>query len=98
MACETHLTGDMVDSDFLPPDYTAIRDDRTASKHGVLIAHRSSIVVTQVEVLDKSCQLVVARVKVTGNPDLYVGSYYRRTNSDPTSLRTLGGKYWPYLE
>ena len=67
VACETNITPDMVDSDFLPSNYTAIRDDKCGSKgegifkHGVFIAHRNNLVVSEVAVIDKTTECVLAR-------------------------------------
>ena len=76
VACETNITPDMVDGDFLPSNYTAIRDDKCGSKgegifkHGVFIAHRNNLVVSEVAVIDKTTEFVLARLQIAGNPDL----------------------------
>ena len=102
---ETELTKDRVDSDFLPPGYLAIRLDKGKHRRGVLIAHREELVITEVPLPDKSSEFVLAKLEVQGNPDLYIGSFYRHTNTDKKSLNTLyenvsqihGGKKLPNI-
>ena len=89
IANESEITPEIVDSDFLPSNYTAIRDDKCPTKHGVFVAFRNSLIVTQVEIVNRTCEFVLARLQVLGNPDLYIGSFYRHTNSDPNSLHSL---------
>ena len=102
---ETELTKDRVDSDFLPPKYLAIRLDKGKDRRGVFIAHREDLVITEVNVPDKSAEFVLAKLEVSGNPDLYIASFYRHTNADKKSLNTLydnisqihGGKKLPNI-
>ena len=95
VACETNIMPDMVDSDFLPNNYTATRDDKCGSKgkgifkHGIFIAHRNNLVVSEVAVIDKTSEFVLARLQIAGNSDLYLGSFYRHTKPDPISLKVL---------
>ena len=89
IANETCISSDFVDDDILPSNYTSIRDDKCATKHGVLIAHKTNLIVSQVDLIDKTSEFVLARLQVVGNPDLYIGSFYQHTNSDPSSLKTL---------
>ena len=44
---------------------------------------------SKIEVIEKTCELVLAKLQVLGRKDLYVGSFYRHTNSDPASIRAL---------
>ena len=89
MACETNLTANEVDSVFLPDGYSAFQDDKCSAKHGVLIAYKQNLIMSKIEVSEKTCGLVLAKLQVLGRPDLYVGSFYRHTNSDPASIRAL---------
>ena len=90
IATETCITSDFVDDYILPSNYTSIRDDKCATKHGVFIAHKTNLIVSQVDLIDKkTSEFVLARLQVVGHPDLYIGSFYRHTNSDPSSLKTL---------
>ena len=88
-AQETNLTKDIVDSDFLPPKYVAIRHDKGKGKHGVFVAFREELVVNEVELPNQEGELVLAKVEVSGGPDIYVGSFYRHTNSDKKGLKSL---------
>ena len=88
---ESELTNERVDSDFLPPGYSALRLDKTAHRHGVFVAFRDELVVTQVPINNKDpkCEFVLAKLEIVGKPDLYIGSFYRHTNSDSSSLKSL---------
>ena len=88
---ESELTNERVDSDFLPPGYQALRLDKSSHRHGVFVAFRDELVVTQVPInnRDPKCEFVLAKLEVVGKPDLYIGSFYRHTNSDPSSLKSL---------
>ena len=105
IGCESELTKDRVDSDFLPPKYLAIRLDKGKDRRGVFIAHREDLVITEVKVNDTSAEFVLAKLEVNGNPDLYIASFYRHTNADKKSLNTLydnisqihGGKKLPNI-
>ena len=101
VACETNLTANEVDSDFLPDGYSAFRHDKCSTKHGVLIAYKQNLIMSKIEVIEKTCELVLAKLQVLGRPDLNVGSFYCHTNSDPASIRALSenllaimGKEW----
>ena len=89
IACETEITKDTVDEDILPPKYESIRDDKCDKKHGVLIAYKTDLVVEAVELIDKTSEFVLAKLQVENGPDLYLGSFYRHTNMDPSSLNSL---------
>ena len=38
---------------------------------------------------DPNCEFVLTKLAVVGKPDLYIGSYYRHTNADTRSLKSL---------
>ena len=105
IGCESELTKERVDSDFLPPKYLAIRLDKGKDRRGVFIAHREELVITEVKVHDTSAEFVLAKLEVNGNPDLYIAAFYRHTNADKKSLNTLydnisqihGGKKLPNI-
>ena len=78
-----------VDSDFLPSGYLAFRDDKCKTKHGVLIAYRKGLIMSNVNIKDRSCELVLAKLQVVGKPDLYAGFFYQHTNSDTASTQAL---------
>ena len=88
---ESQLTSERVDSDFLPPGYQALRLDKSAHRHGVFVAFRDELIVTQVPINNKDpkCEFVLTKLEIVGKPDLYIGSFYRHTNSDSSSLKSL---------
>ena len=67
----------------------------------------AELVVTPVPLkkADKTLEFVLAKLEVIGKPDLYIGSFYRPTNADPSSLKSLyenlveitGGRKLPNL-
>lgn len=79
---ESELTSERVDSDFLPPGYQAHRLDKNTNRHGVFVAFRYELIVTPVPLKnpDPNCEFVLTKLEVIGHPDLYIGSFYRRTN------------------
>ena len=93
LASETYLDSDIADAHFLPDDYVSIRSDggkKIEGKHGVLIAHRANLLISEVKVVNRECEIVTARMQCVGSPDLFIASYYRHCDSDPTSLHALG--------
>ena len=86
---ETYLPSTAVDSDFLPSGYNSIRDPYCLGKRGVLIAHKANLIMSKIDLPDNTCELVLARLKLVGKPDIIVGSFYRHCNSHTNSLRSL---------
>ena len=44
---------------------------------------------SNVNIKDRSCELVLAKLQVVGKPDFYVGSFYQHKNLDTASTQTL---------
>ena len=47
---------------------------------------------TEAEVVENICELVLAKLKVIGKLDFFLGLFYRHTNKDPSSMITLCDK------
>ena len=58
------------DSDFPPDNYVAIRDDQCGRKgsrvvkHGILVAHKKNLIVSEVKLLDKTSEFLLACLQV----------------------------------
>ena len=52
-------------------------------------AYKSDLDLIEIPLVVKSCELVLARLKVEHKPDLFFGSFYRHTNTDPSSIKAL---------
>ena len=89
IASETCISSDFVDDDILPFNFMSVHDDKCATKHGVLIAHKTNLIVSQADLINKTSEFVPTRLQVVGNSDVYIGSFCQHTNSDPSSLKTL---------
>ena len=44
---------------------------------------------SNVNIKDRSCELILAKLQVVGKPDFYVGSFYQHKNLDTASTQTL---------
>ena len=76
--CETKLDASVNFSEFLPKNYSGhLRKDRTYWGGGVLIALKTHYVVDEVELVNIDCEVVWAKIALTGSPPLYIASFYR---------------------
>ena len=86
---ETWLDSNIKNSEIFPSWYKLHRKDRTANGGGVLIAVKEEYNSEDVPELDTSCVIIWARIKLIGNGNVYVCSYYRRDVSDEESIEEL---------
>ena len=86
---ETWLDSNIKDSEIFPSGYKLHRKDRTTNGGGVLIAIKEEYNSEDVPELDTSCEIIWARIKLIGNGNVYVCSYYRRDVSDEKSIEEL---------
>ncbi len=54
-----------------------------------MIIHRSDFIATEVPLVNQDCELVIVKLHIVGKPTLYIGSFYRHTNSNTNSLLAL---------
>ena len=86
---ETWLDSNIKDSEIFPNGYKPHRKDRTANGGGVLIAVKEEYNSEDVPEFDTSCEIIWARIKLIGNGNVYVCSYYRRDVSGEESIEEL---------
>ena len=86
---ETWLDSNFKDSEIFPSGYKLHRKNRTANGGGVLIAVKEEYNSEDVPELDTSCEIIWARIKLIGNGNVYVCSYYRHNVSDEESIEEL---------
>ena len=86
---ETKIDENYPTYSFLPPNYNAIRKDRSIHGGGVLIAFRDDIVAEPLTNLNSNCEIVWTKVHFTRNKSIYFASYYRPPNDHLQSLEAL---------
>ena len=86
---ETKIDENYPTYSFLPPNYTAIRKDRSIHGGGVLIAFRDDIVAEPLTNLNSNCEIVWTKVHSTRNKPIYFASYYRPPNDHLQLLEAL---------
>ena len=88
IGAETHLDGNLLNSEILPPNYTAIRNDRNRSGGGVAIIHKIDLQVTEIR-RPKNVELVAAKVQCHGKKPLIICAVYRPPNNNREYMDTL---------
>ena len=63
-------------SEVFPPEYVAHRNDRSTLGGGVFVLTRREMIVFEKTELVTDCEIVWVNVKIKGNKDLYIGSFY----------------------
>jgi hypothetical protein len=86
---ETKIDENYPTYSFLPPNYNAIRKDRSIHGGGVLIAFRDDIVAEPLTNLNSNCEIVWTKVHFTRNKSIYFASYYRPPNDHLQLLEAL---------
>ena len=86
---ETKIDENYPTYSFLPPNYNAIRKDRSIHGGGVLIAFRDDIVAEPLSNLNSNCEIVWTKIHFTRNKSIYFASYYRPPNDHLQSLEAL---------
>ncbi|XP_070212599.1 uncharacterized protein [Littorina saxatilis] len=86
---ETWLDPNVRDSEYLPPNYKAIRRDRNRRGGGVLVAAREDLQVTAVPDFNTDCEILWTKLCTPGNRALYICAYYRPDVSDKRSMEHL---------
>ena len=83
------LDSNIKDSEIFPSGYKLHRKDSTTNGGGVLIAVKEEFNSEDVPELDTSCEIIWAWIKLIGNGNVYVCSYYRRDVSVEESIEEL---------
>ena len=88
IACETHLTPDIRNSELFSSYFTVYRKDRNHCGGGVLIAVKNHLASLPHPDLDANCENVWAEVIFEGE-SLLICSFYRPPSADVASLNEL---------
>ena len=86
---ESHLDGDYHSSEIFPSNYDIFRKDRNRYGGGVFLGVRKDMLAMEEECLQTDCETVWVKIIFAGKQPLYVGSFYRPTNEDPSPLEEL---------
>ena len=77
LGTESHLDNSFKNAEIFPSTYEVIRHDRNHNGGGVFIAYKNNLIITEITDIGKNCELVVAKLMLVNQPDLYIGVYYR---------------------
>ena len=88
IACKTHLTPDIRNSELFTSDFTVYRKDRNHCGGGVLVAVKNHLASLPHPDLDANCEIVWAEVVFQGE-SLLICSFYRPPSADVASLSEL---------
>ena len=81
MGTETWLNEDFHSSEFFPPNYEVIRNDRIDGYGGVLLAVKSNLTISQIH-RPRGIEAVTVKIKISKHQHLIVSSIYRPPNSN----------------
>ena len=93
LSTETHLDSNIHDAEIFPPDsgYKVMRKDRDRNGGGVFIAYKENLIVTKMPELGKDNESIYVRIQLQNSQTLYIGCYYRPTDSRVETLNNLHG-------
>ena len=74
---ETHLTPSLQTSEFLPDNYSAIRRDHQDGYGGVIVIHKSDLIVSELHAA-KDCEFLSVKVQCHGRKSVIIAGVYRR--------------------
>ena len=74
---------------FLPPNYEAIRKNRSVHVSGVLIAFSDDIVAESLQNFNSNCDIVCTKIHFARNNCIYFASYYRPPNDHLQYIESL---------
>ena len=90
LGTESWLNTEVKDNEVFPPGFNIYRKDRPLSTGGrVFLAVNSEFISSSVPELDSDCEIVWAKLEVSGQKATYLASYYRPPNNDINSLENL---------
>ena len=81
LGCESKLSSDIIDSEFLPEGYVCWRNDRNRHGGGVIVIHKDDLKVTQVNVKVKS-EVLAVKIECQGKKPLIMCAAYRPPDND----------------
>ena len=84
---ETFLDPSIMNSEFLPPNYTAYRNDRSDGRGGAIIICKSSLI-SDIVFRSKETECLAIKVETYQKP-VIISSVYRRPNNNLIYLKQL---------
>ena len=85
---ETHLSEEILDSEFIPQNYQATRLDRNRLGGGVIVIHKSDLSVKTIR-KSKEAEFLTIKVECEGKRPLIMSVAYRRPVNDFSYMETL---------
>ncbi|KAK3091858.1 hypothetical protein FSP39_023193 [Pinctada imbricata] len=90
MGTETWLNPSIASSEFFPPNYEVLRQDRSDSYGGVLLAIKKDYIADSLTLpAELSCEAVFAKLTIGRCQSLIVGSVYRPPGNDSVYNQSL---------
>ena len=89
LAVESKLDKDVLDAEFLPPNYRVtppFRKDRIRGGGGIFIAVRENLIVEALPDMDSNCEITWVKVRLTTNKFVIFGVFYTPTSDMPSLL------------
>ena len=91
---ESWLFEGISNSEIFPADYTVVRKDRPADKHGkgyggIFVAMKNDPVATHRSDLDEECEILWLQLEIAGSKSVLVGAFYRPPESGSDVLELL---------
>jgi len=86
IGCESHLDSFISSSEILPQNYNIHRKDQSFGGDGVFIRVYDHLNATTEFWLDSNSESIWVKILLSTNHSLYICSFYRPPNNDPSSL------------
>ena len=86
---ETWIDNTYFNSELFPNSYDIFRKDRNRYGGGVFIGVKRDLLAMQEDSMDVDCEAIWIKIIFAGKQPLFVGSFYRPKNNDPTPLVKL---------
>ena len=91
---ESKLDGTYKNCEIFPPGYRSnvIRRDRNSHGGGVFIVAKDEINITEIDVANTECPLVLAKITVKDGANITIGAFYRQPTSVSAGSKTRGAR------
>ena len=86
---ESHTGAEHFTSEIFRNSHDIFRKDRNKNGGGVFVGVRKDLLAVQEDGLDTECEALWIKILFAGKQPLYIGSFYRPTNTDPVPLQKL---------
>ena len=89
LGSETHLSNNIMNSEILPPNYTAVRKDRNDGYGGVIIIYKTDLLVEEIH--HQKGELVSIRIETHEKPIILTACYRSPNNSSQANHELIEG-------